>query len=1158
MKNKFIRNRAQWFFSAQGLMFVLNCVHRLLLDVKIKFDRSLEPAFEPLGNYRTILNTMKFTTLILFLGFVNVQANSRAQTVTLSGSNMSLKHVFTQVKKQTGYVVFTNKKLLDQAKPVTLNVYNMPIRDFLNVTLKNQSILYEITHNTISLSKEPGLPEAGNGNRSDLTIVKDTVVYGSVRDSIGNPLVAASVTIKGKANRGTSTDRGGRFQIVTTSPNDVLVVTYTGYKTIEEPIRNRERIDVVLREDENMLDMVTVAFGVQKKLSVIGAVSDIKPAELKLPVRSLTTAIGGRVPGVVSVQRSGEPGTDNTDIWIRGISTLSAGRSMPLILVDGVPRSFSNLDPEDIESFSILKDAAATALYGVRGANGVVVITTKSGKAGKTNFNVRYNEGITTFVDRPKLVGGVEFMHLVNEALTTDGKEPKYSPEIIEKTRDGSDPYLYPNVSWFDEIFKDNGNVRSFNANISGGGDRSTFYVGLGYFEEAGLYKTDELAKYDFNTKSKRYNLTSNMEFKVTNSTEVKLGIQGFLFNVNYPGVSQTDLFSAAYQRIPVDFPVKYPGGEIADRAPSWLSNPYALLTQTGYSNQWENRLMSNLRITQDLSSLVKGLKATGMYSFDAFNFYKANRRKSPDTYIATGRDANGELILSQSFIGSRFLNYNKENSGSRQFYGEVALNYSRNFGDHDVTGLLLYNQSDNINTQASDLITSLPYRFVGYAGRTTYAYKSKYLLEGNFGYNGSENFAPDKQYGFFPSVGLGWVASEEGFFKSIKKVVNFMKIRATYGLVGNSDLGGRRFAYIATVNDGVPGYNFGSTSNNSFGGKAEGDIAVNVGWETSRKANLGIELKFLGEKLSLQTDVFKEERDGIFLARSGIPAYVGINQDPYGNVGKVNNKGFESQLAYNDRFGKLDVQLFGNFSFNRNEVIENDRPAPFPWQGTKGRRGDQQFGYISLGLFESYEEIANSAQQPGIVRPGDIKFKDMNGDGKINDQDISAIGYGQIPEIMYGFGFTLNYNAFSLSTLFQGAGNVNAIVSGEAVLPFSNNITNGTMLANIWDRWSLENPNPNAFYPRLSEGRINSNFEPSTFWMKDVSYVRLKTLMLAYNLPKKWIESIKVKGANIFFSGVNLFTISSFKLWDVEKGNGRGDSYPNLRTYSVGFNVNF
>ena len=803
MKNKFIGNLARNKPSGSVLISVVNEEPGLLLNAMTLFESLFILAAKFLRNNGVILKVMKLATLILFLGFLHVQGATTAQTVTISGKNMSLKHVFSEVKKQTGFMVFTNKQLLDESKPVTIAVSNMPLRDFLNLALQNQSLLYEITRQTIVLSRKTEQLQIDKKPKP-LEIVKDTIVYGSVRDSLGNPLIAASISIKGKTNHGTSTDRGGRFQIVTISANDVLVISYLGFKTLEIPVNGRDKIDVVMSEDENTLDMVTVAFGVQKKLSVIGSVSEIKPSDLKLPVRSLTTALAGRVPGIVSVQRSGEPGTDNAEIWIRGISTLNAGRSTPLILVDGVPRSFSNLDPEDIESFSILKDASATALYGVRGANGVIVITTKQGRAGKTNFNVRYNEGITQFVGLPKLVDAEGFMEAVNEAMTTDGKEPKYSQEYIDNTKNGSDPYLYPNVNWFDEIFKDYGNVRSLNANISGGGDRSTFYVGLGYYEEAGLYKTEELSKYDYNTNSKRYNLTTNMDFKVTNSTDVKLGIQGFLFNVNYPGVSQTDLFSAAYQRIPVDFPVKYPDGRMADRAPSWLSNPYALLTQTGYSNQWDNRLMSNLRITQDLSALVKGLKATGMYSFDAYNFYKANRRKSPDTYIATGRDDNGELILSQSFIGSRFLNYGKENSGTRQFYGEFALNYARYFGDHAVTGLLLYNQSDNINTQASDLITSLPYRFLGYAGRTTYAYKSKYLLEANFGYNGSENFVPDRRYGFFPSAGLGWVVSEESFFKPLAPVVDFLKIRATYGLVGNSDLGGRRFAYIATVNESV------------------------------------------------------------------------------------------------------------------------------------------------------------------------------------------------------------------------------------------------------------------------------------------------------------------------------------------------------------------
>ncbi len=538
---------------------------------------------------------------------------------------------------------------------------------------------------------------------------------------------------------------------------------------------------------------------------------------------------------MVSVQRSGELGYNDANIYIRGISTFTAGLSQPLTLVDGVPRAIANVDPEDIESFSVLKDAAATAVYGVRGANGVILITTKSGRSGKPSYNLRYTEGVTNFTTLPSFADGATYMEMSNEALRTRGNTPQYSDEAIQKTRDGSDPYLYPNVDWFKELFNKKGRMRNANANISGGSEKAVYYVGLAFYDEQGLYNIDELSKYNSSIFQKRYNVTSNLTLQPSPTTTVKLGISGYLNNINLPNTGAGDIFADAYFMTPVQIPTRYPDGKIADVRSGSLSNPWASLTQTGYANQWRSQIFSNLRLTQELPFLLKGLSLTGMFSFDAYNYTSNRYTKTPDTWLATGRDMDGNIVYEQTAIGTEFLNYSKNNIGERTLYSEYALNYNQSFGKHDVSGMLLYNKNDKINTFASNLETSMPYRFQGLAGRATYAYNNRYFLEANFGYNGSENFYPDRRYGFFPSAGLGWVVSEERFYKPIKDYVQFFKIRFSHGIVGNSQIDGRRFAYLATVNS-TGTFNFGKNPTNSFTGKEVGEYAVDVTWKLPGK----------------------------------------------------------------------------------------------------------------------------------------------------------------------------------------------------------------------------------------------------------------------------------------------------------------------------------
>lgn len=742
-----------------------------------------------------------------------------------------------------------------------------------------------------------------------------------------------------------------------------------------------------------------------------------------------------------------------------------------------------------------------------------------------------------------------------NEASTTRGGGTLYSREVIEKTRTHADPYLYPNVDWMDEILRDYSHNRSANVNVSGGSDKAVYYIGLAYYDEDGMYKDTKLADYNSNTYYRRYNVTTNLTLNPFRTTEIKLGIQGYLANANYPASSQATIFESAYFTQPTYIAPMYPDGKLGAFSGGGL-NPVAELGATGYANQWRSQVYSNLRVTQQL---CKGLSITGMFSFDTYNYTSNRFTKSPNTYHATGRDANGNLIYEQTRQGTENLAYSLSAKGDRTIYLEAALNYKNTFGRHDVSGMLLFNQSDEINTKATNVEEALPYRFRGLAGRFTYGFDDRYFAEFNFGYNGSENFAPKNRYGFFPSMGLGWVISNESFFEPLTGVIQYLKVRGTWGQVGNSQISGRRFAYLATVTDSSsPSYTFGKNMDQNFGTTAINEYAVDVTWEVADKTDIGVDMRLLNNKLNFQFDYFKESREGIYLRRSSIPAYVGMINNPYGNIGRVENKGVEFSINYANSWGDWSLSLMGNYSFNRNKVLEDDSTAAYPWQSTIGNKVGQRFGLVALGLFESYEEIAASPMQTGDTRPGDIKYKDVNGDGKIDEYDKVPIGWGSVPEIMYGFGFSIGWKNLSLTAMFQGAAHVDAMLSGEGVLPFSQGSSRGNLLSNITDRWTEQNPSQDVFYPRLSIGNINMNYETSTWWLKNTDYLRLKNIELSYRLPDRWMKRIHLDNARVFIQGVNLLTFSSFKIWDVELGDGRGARYPNIASVSLGVNFNF
>ncbi|TRZ41280.1 SusC/RagA family TonB-linked outer membrane protein [Robertkochia solimangrovi] len=1000
-------------------------------------------------------------------------------------------------------------------------------------------------------------------------------ITGIVKDNTGLAIPSVSVMEKGTSN-GVQTDFDGNYSI--TVPTDaVLVFSYLGMKTVEVQVGADSVIDVTLETDQQQLDeVVLVGYGTQKKISVVGAQSTIEPAELQQPVSNLTTTLAGRVAGLTGVQRSGLPGYDGADIWIRGISNIS-GDNSPLILVDGVQRSMNNIDPRDIKSFTVLKDASATAIYGIRGANGVILIETKRGIVGKPEVSIDYNEGVTQFTRMPDLADGVLYMQLANEALTTRGQVPRYSQQTIDRTASNYDPLLYPNVDWFDTVFNDFGRNRSASANVSGGAEKATYYVSLSYYDETGLFVTDGLENYESDTKYKRYNFTSNLSLDITETTHMHLGVQGYVSEGNYPSESVDNIFSQAMLVPPVEYPVLYPGGYVPGISSNGdLRNPYADVAMRGYRNENKNQVYSNLRLTQDLDFFTEGLSLTAMFAFDAYNEHFITRSKRESTYFVNQDypyTEDGEIILNETFAGSNYLGFDPDNGGNRRFYLETSLNYDRSFGDHTVTGLLLFNRSDFIDAFAEDFTGSIPYRNQGFAGRVTYSYDNRYFAEVNAGYNGSENFSPDNRYGFFPSWAVGWVVSNESFFEPLSNVVDYLKIRYSDGLVGSAS-GAGRFAYLSRVEDGQDGYNFGENVY-GVGGIAETYEGVDVTWAESRKQDLGLELNMFDNSFRLIFDLFKERTEGAFLQRSDVPAYIGLVSDPFGNLGVTENKGFDGTLEYNKYFNEdFSLKFRGTFSYNKNKVIENGVPEqPYEWLNRQGSGLLARWGYVAERLYTLEDDTDGDGfitpsdgdgipEQFGQIMPGDIKYTDLNGDGRIDAYDQRQIGDGDVPYFTYGLGISAQLKGFDVSLFFQGQSAADIMMSGIGIQPFIGDGGRGNLYTVAQDRWTPENNDPYAMYPRLSYGSSGigqtNNTQQSTWWLRDINFLRLKTAEIGYTLPESVTQKMRLDNVRFYLRGTNLFTISDFDLWDPELLTSNGGQYPNISVGSLGVSFRF
>ena len=1013
-------------------------------------------------------------------------------------------------------------------------------------------------------------------------LAQKIAVKGVVTDTNNEPLVGVNVYPKGSTLEGGITNVDGQYNI-SVDPGSTLIVSYIGFKTQEIKIGKGKNqiINIVLEDDATQLEEVSVVgYSTQRKISVVGSVSSIKPAELRMGgVTSVSNLLAGRIAGLIGVQSSGEPGEDVSEFWIRGISTFGANSSA-LILIDGVDRGSSSLNelaPEDIESFTVLKDATATAVYGAKGANGVVLINTKRGQEGKVSINANVKTMIETLPRLPEYLGAYDYAKLANEARIVRGDKSVYSPEVFDIIKYNMDPDLYPNVNWQDEILKKSTWGLQANVNISGGSKLARYYMSGFFRTNDAIYKQTGMEKYNSNVRRNQYTFRSNIDVDVTKTTMLSLLLSAKIVEQNRPGIGTTSQICSAQANLtPLTVPVRYSNGQLPAYGSGENTSPSVLLNETGFLTERENSFESLLKIEQKLDFLLKGLKVTGSISFDNYNNHLTSRTKMPDLYRAVDRDWNTGELMTEKTVVAQPMTFSSSSYGIRTIYMEGKLEYNQIFNDrHRVGALFLYNQKDYQRTDSNGELASIPYRNQGIAGRLTYSLDDIYFLEGNFGYNGSENFPKGERFGFFPSVAVGWVLSNYPIVRKKLPFLDTFKLRYSYGLVGNDQISGDvRFPYLSTVAmSDVPGYTFGDLGQTNYGAVTD-DVLGSTGlvWEKAIKQNFGVDIRMF-QALDITIDAFLDKRNNIFMQRVTLPGTLGVSTKPWGNVGKMKSWGVDGTLSYLHRFkdvlgDPLSLELRGNFTVTRDKIIDYDEvPVRYPYLAMKGSSYGVTRGLIALGLFKDQKDIDNSPTQYGKVMPGDIKYQDVNGDGQINDDDYVPIGNAKVPKVQYGFAVSTSWKGFDLSVFFRGAAKVDFFMGGSGYYPFANGAT-GNVLSIVNDqvnRWTPAsysgNPsteNPNACFPRLSYGWNDNNYRNSTFWLRDASYLRLKTVELGYTFPKKWIDKLYMTNLRLSVIGDNLHVWDKVKLWDPEQASSNGAVYPLTRSYSFVLQVSF
>ena len=999
-----------------------------------------------------------------------------------------------------------------------------------------------------------------------------------VEAGTGEPLPGVSIMVD-KSTRGVTTDIDGTFEI-RALPTDKLIFSFIGMENQTIVVGNKTYVEIELSPKSDELEEVTVvAFGKQKKESVIGAISTVNPKDLKVPSSNLTTALAGNMAGVIAYQRSGEPGQDNADFFVRGITTFGTN-THPLILIDGVELTstdLARLRPDDIESFSILKDATATALYGARGANGVILVTTKQGTVGPAKISFRIENSLSAPTQTVDVADPVTYMRMHNEAILT--RDPlgiiEYPQEKIEMTEAGKYPLIYPANNWKEMLFKENTMNQRVNLNVSGGGGVARYYVAGSFNRDNGILKVDKRNNFNNNIAINNYDLRTNVNINVTKTTELITRLSANFEEYKGPLRGGADMYNLMIHSNPVLFPAYYPADEDFQYAQHILFgnynnskiNPYAEMVR-GYKEKSRSQILAQVELKQDLAFITEGLTARGMLNVSRLSQFAVNRSYNPFYYeISRYNRLTGDYKLIETRIGTEYLGYGElpdEREQSSSFYFEGSVNHARTFGKHSISSLLVFQARQTLNANAGSLQLSLPSRNLGLSGRATYSYDSRYFAEFNFGYNGSERFDKNNRFGFFPSAGGAWLISNESFWEDIKPVVNNLKLRYSYGLIGNDQIGTAydRFFYLSEVNmeDGGRAATFGTEYNTRYNG-----ITINryanpfISWEKSYKQNFALELG-LFDQLSVIAEYFTEKRDNILMTRSSIPNTMGLTATPRANVGEASGKGVDIMLEYQKSWNKdFWTSARANFTYatSRFDVYEEPEYKE-PWRSRVGLSLNQATGYIAERLFVDDEEAASSPPQyigTSEYGGGDIKYLDVNRDGKVTEADRVPIGYPTVPEIIYGFGVSTGYKGFDLSLFFQGAGRQSFWINAAGTAPFINDTQ--VLKAYADSYWSEENQNVYALWPRLSTTWNSNNFASSTWFMRDASFLRLKQMEFGYTIPKRYTEKIKMNNLRFYVSGTNLLLFSKFKMWDVEMaGNGLG--YPNQRVINFGLNFTF
>ena len=1001
---------------------------------------------------------------------------------------------------------------------------------------------------------------------------KQFTVAGVVIDKTGEPLPGTTIYVKNAPGVGTSADMDGKFSIKVDA-NQILVIQAIGMKSIEKLVTKDEMtLKVTLEEDDTKLDEVVVTgMTSQKKISVVGAISTIDVAQLSTPGTSLNNMIGGRLAGVITMQSSGEPGKNISNFWIRGISTFGAS-SGALVLIDGIEGRLEDIDPDDVKSFSILKDASATAVYGTRGANGVVLVTTKRGETGKLTITGRATLKVSHIKRLPEYLGAYDYALLANEARAMSGEDDLYSRLELDLIKYNLDKDLYPDVNWIDEIMKRTSIQQNYYINAQGGGDIARYYLSLGYQDEGAAYRQeDNLFKKPLSYKKITYR--ANIDMNLTKTTKVYFGLDGYISNYTSPGGQNTNtVWSAVRQLTPLMFPKTYSDGTFPSYGKHDLASPYVMLNNTGYTQDETQRNMLTLKLEQKFGGFLKGMTASVQAMSENINYFNEGRYIWPDLYRATGRSSQGVLIKTLR-TAKENMKYTQNNNRYRKYYMEAKANWDRTFGLHSLGALALYYMEDVHNTQwkyDAMGINAIPQRRQNLSGRVSYGYNNCYFIDANFGYTGSENFEPGKQFGFFPSGAIGWVPTNYDFMRKAVPWLDFLKIRFSYGQVGNDRISNKRFPYLTIINSNAA-TGWGSDSN----GVNESIVgADNLAWEKSTKADVGIEAKFFKEKLSLVVDYFNDQRNGIFQQRTQVPDFAGIITMPYGNVGKMRSYGADGNISYSQDIGKdFSFTIRGNFTYSKNDVQNWEQADPkYPYQQISGMPYGVQRGYIALGLFRDDQDVESSPSQFGTVRPGDIKYKDVNGDGRITEDDQVPLAYSNYPLLMYGFGGEFRYKSFTLACLFKGTGNTTYFKVGNGYemgyVPFhgekiGNVPVEAGVQANRWTpAWYSGDPsteNPNAAFPRLSYGKNENNTKKSTFWKDNARYLRLQEISLTYNLKTKgFVKRLGIQSFDFQLVGYNLAVWSGVKTVDPEQAQKMGRVYPIPARYAFQTYIHF